>query len=63
MRSLRSVLARLERRVQPERPPRLVVMEPGESREQCMRRLGISDGAIARDVAEGRKVLWIKWAG
>ncbi len=63
MKTVKARLDRLECRANPRRQPRLILLNPGEVQSEALTRLGIPEGRLAFERQEGRKIIWIRWAG
>lgn len=55
-------LRKLERKLVKVEQPRLLVLEPGETKEDALARMGVSMETIKIEQQKGRRVIWIRWA-
>ncbi len=63
MASIAHRLRLLESRILTSEQPRIVVLNPGESKIDALRRLDISEQSLDSERAAGRRVIWVRWAG
>lgn len=63
MASIAHRLRLLESRILTSEQPRIVVLNPGESKIDALRRLDISERILDSERAAGRRVIWVRWAG
>lgn len=63
MSTLERRLSRLEKQSQAKPIPRIVVLDPGESKEAALVRLGLVTNLLEMEARQGRQLIFVRWAG